>query len=568
MRPFWWWYALGFLLIAATQGLTVWVIDRTRLAIDALTVNDLEQVGSLLWRIAGAALIIIVVRIGSRLMIFTPGRLIELNVRNVYYEKLLLLKRNFFSNHETGDLVSRCSNDIAFIRAAYGFAILQLANVFITFVFGLRAMWRMDSAMTLYLAIPMLISFAIIQWSIYTMFLHWKVANQQIGQLSNLCMASYRGVATVQGYHAEPIFIKRFQALNQNYLNTNMAITGTRSFVLPLVQLVGNLSVFLILWVVGPKVINGTMTLGQVTAFLGYVAMVMPPLLSLGWMLNVFNRALPAMERLDEVLLADVDQETLPNASVFTESEWQLDVRNLFTSKGDATGEFQLADIALQLEPGKLIGIVGPIGSGKTVLLDTLLRLNELAPNQVYFNGQDAAQLPLSFFRSLFSYAPQNPFLFSTSLRENLKIADPQASDDQLLQALTWAGFELDAAQFPSGLDTEVGEKGVMLSGGQKQRMALARAFLKPSPILVLDDVLSAVDHQTERKIVQTLRSQFAKRGLIIVSHRVSAIRNAQEILVMDQGRIVDRGTHQELLQKPGFYQDIVAAQSGGGGER
>lgn len=572
LLPYGWWYLLGFLLVAGTQGLTVGIIETIKRGIDAYGHDTSGEVMGAVILIAVLASALIMVRIASRLMIFTPGRLIEYRVRNDYFRRLLYLTRRFYQNHETGDLVSRCSNDIGYVRGAYGYALLQIANVGTAFAFGLGAMLRMDVGMTVYLAIPMVIAFAIIQGSIQYMFRFWRVANTQLGDLSSWCMASYKGVSAVQSYCAEPAFESGFVARNQSYLNTNMTLTRVRSFIMPLVQLVGNMAGFLVLYVAGHKVIEAQMTIGEVTAFLGYITMVMPPLLSLGWMLNVFNRAVPAMERLDEILLAQPDLApatlSLPKPG---SKRFELDVRNLQFAFSEpllaGNSVFELKDLSLQVRAGETLGIVGPVGAGKTSLIETLIRLNEPNPGQVFLQRQDATCCDLEAYRSYFAFAPQKAFLFSASLKDNLCVSLPLADrakadlDQRLIECLDLCGFDLDPDVFPLGLDTQVGEKGIMLSGGQRQRISLARALLKDAQLYILDDVLSAVDHQTEQRIIRNLR-EFAKtRSVIIVSHRISAVQWTDQILVLDEGRLVDRGSHRDLLSRSGYYQQIWDAQ-------
>ncbi len=569
-----WWYLTGFVLVAVTQAMTVAIIETIKNGIDAYgstgptsaAVQDAFQLIALL------ALGLILIRIASRLLVFTPGRMIEFHVRNDYFHRLLFLTRSFFRNHETGDLVSRCSNDIGFVRAAYGFAFLQVANVGTAFAFGLGAMLNMDVAMTVYLAIPMLIAFAIIQGSIQYMFGYWRLANTQLGDLSSLCLASYKGISAIQSYCAEPAFERAFLATNGAYLNTNLTLTKVRSFIMPLVQVVGNLAAFLVLWVAGQKVIASEMTLGEVTAFLGYISMVMPPLLSLGWMLNVFNRAVPAMERLDEILLATPDLAPVTQKLAKPGDETlDIKVKSMFMQYEEALEPhekaFSLSDIDFDLYAGKTLGILGPVGAGKSTLLETLLRLNEPNPDQIYLQGSDATACDLDSYQSYFSFAPQKAFLFSTSLRENLAVSVPVAErrkpkfDEKIMHYLDLCGFDLDPDVFPHGLDTEVGEKGIMLSGGQRQRISLARALLKDAQVYVLDDVLSAVDHETERRIIRNLKVFAKDRAVVIVSHRISAIQWTDEILVIENGTISDRGPHDSLMNNAGYYRQIAHAQ-------
>ncbi len=569
-----WWYLAGFALIVVTQLLTVAVVEQTKQAIDACAAEGATARAVLPFAgvIALIAPAIVLIRTGSRLLVFTPGRLIEYHIRNDYYRNLLALQRDFFSRHDTGDLVSRCSNDIGFIRGAFGFGFLQVANVAATFVIVMAAMLRTDLRTTIYLAIPMMISFGIIQASIHYMFKYWRLANVQLGELSGFCLASYKSVSAVQNYHAEPAIERKFTDANRRYLATLATITRTRSFAIPLVYLVANLSVFLVLWAMGPRVIDGSLTLGEITAFLGYIAMITPPLLSLGWMLNVFNRAVPAMERLSEIIdakpsLPEVHAGSAPHKG----EDILLEARGLGFRFADTAGDpstFALGDIGFALPQGKTLGVVGPIGSGKTALLDTVMRLNALAPGQLFLNGKDAAHMELAAFRDLFSFTSQKPLLFSASLRHNLLMALPAEQwespevEDKLARALEAAHFDLDPKQFPKGLETEVGEKGVMLSGGQRQRIALARCLLKDAAVYVLDDVLSAVDHETEKAIVANLRAFCPGKTFIIASHRVSAVQWADEILVLEGGRVAARGAHRDLVDRPGFYRDIYAYQA------
>lgn len=574
LTPYWWWFVVGFALVGLTQFMMIGIIEQTKTGIDAVSAEgaDPKTILPYILHIVLLALGIVLVRTASRMMVFTPGRLIEYKVRNDYYSSLLIQRREFYDNHESGDLVSRCSNDIAYIRAAYGFGALQVANVGFTMTLAIGAMVRMDARTTLYLAIPMVIAFLLIQLSIHMMFDHWRKANLQIGAMSSVCLAAYKGISAIQNYHAEPAMAKKFAALNADYMDSQLKVTGVRTFVLPLVEFVSNLSIFVVLWFVGPKVIDGQLTIGQVTAFLGYIGMVMPPLRTMGWMLNVFNRAVPAMERLEEILYAVPKlPETKARQTEEPESKAHLQVKDL-SYQFDPTPldpkPFSLKNIQFDLPPGKVLGIVGPLGSGKSVLLETLLRLNEVPPGNLYLGEDDAHHIDLKDYRDHFSFASQKPLLFSTTLRRNLQVAIPYEdwekpeTEARLLAALETASFDLDPKQFPMGLETEVGEKGIMLSGGQRQRIALARCLLKDAQIYILDDVLSAVDHETEKDIIDALRERVSGKSFIIAGHRISGVQWADEILVVKDGRIVDRGTHESLKSKPGFYQDIYNYQA------
>ena len=566
-----WWFLAGIFFIAGTKILAVMMIELTKAAIDSQQLETVTAatVVPFVYKIIICAFILMVVRTISRHLFFTPGRMIEYNIRNDYYSRLLTLQRSFFQKHETGDLVNRCSHDIMFVRSVFGFSVMQVFNVSFAFLFGFSAMLNMDGTTTLFLLVPMITSYFIVQTSILMMFRYWRLSDQKLGLLSSFCLSSYKGVSVIQGYQSEERFVDNFNDVNNQYLDILMYLAKIRCFALPLIRFVGSISILTILWIAGSKVIEKKMSLGELTAFIGYVSMILPPLMSLGWMLNSINRALPAMTRLDEILLAE--QDLLPVTEDLEPFQGQgavLESRGLnFTYLQNSEEEkepFGLQDVRFSLPPGKILGIVGETGCGKTTLVDSLLRLNQIDEKQLFLLEKDAAHCDLDVYRRYFSAVPQRPFLFSTTLRENLRLAIHRETpnlDDEILKHLEIAGFTLDLQQLPQGLDTVVGEKGVMLSGGQRQRVALARALLKEADIYVLDDVLSAVDHETESTIIENLRKFSAKKSFIIVSHRISAVQWADEILVMAKGKIVDRGTHSELIQKDGFYKEIYEYQ-------
>ena len=589
MMPYAVWYIAGFFLVMGTQAVMVAIVEETKAALDAqeLVLKDYPHQGKIkepeaspgiaklqersiilpyVKKILALGMLLFLVRVLSRYLVFTPGRMIEFTIRNDLFQTLLHKPRSFFRRFETGDLISRASNDIGFIRAAYGYGVLQVVNVFSAFSFGIWAMWRMDPETTLWIGLPMFSTLILIQLTIRYLFKYWRRANEQLGALSSFCLGSFQGISAVQGYHAEPQFIARFQQKSETYLQTNLLITKMRSFVMPLVSFSGSIATFIVLWIIGAGVIEGQRTIGQISAFFGYIAMVMPPLLSLGWMLNVFNRAVPAIERLQEIL--NREEETCDKGPVQVNTHPVLAVKDLNLSFQTKENQFKLSHINFELPPGKSLGIVGEVGAGKTALVEALLRFNPTDSGEIWLGDLESSKISLKSFRNFFSFAPQRAFLFSTSLRDNLTqgldTPDRHYSDPELKEVLDLAGFSLDPTQFPKGLDTQVGEKGIMLSGGQRQRIALARCFLKTASFYILDDVLSAVDQDTQRVILSNLKNLSKSQSYLIVSHRISAVQWCDEILVLENGKIVDRGTHQELLQRPGYYLSSFQYQTNG----
>jgi|GEM_PF-2909848 len=549
---YWKWYALGLFCLVTYQYLYMHIIMLLKQAID-----DIVHVPHIVGQICFCAFILIFFRIGSRLFYFIPARYIEADICDDYFHQLMQLERKFYASHQSGDLLSRCTQDIQSVRASYGYGILQIANVLVTLAFGFTAMLQMNVRITAYFIFPITLSLVAIRFNLLSLRPHWKNANIQLGDISAYTLASIEGIAVIQSCQAEQNIHKKFLQLNQKNMQTNLSIVKISSFFMPILKVSSGLATFLMIWFVGHAILEKQLTIGQLTAFLGYIAMVLPCIHMLGWMLNVFFQAIPAMERIQEIL-----QEPIPIYPKQLSYNNPLYVKNLNFSY---TPTPFLENISFHIPSGKSLGIIGKIGSGKTTLLDVILRFHTLQKQQIYIHDQDVAETNISEYQKLYSYAPQNAFLFSRTLRENLLLAIPENQrphdkiqcEKKLLHALQLACFPLEKQDFPQGLDTIIGEKGITLSGGQRQRVALARALLKPAQFYILDDVLSAVDVETERKIIQNLQKFAVNKNIIIVSHRISAVQWTDEILILHQGKISHQGNHQFLLQNSSYYQQI-----------
>lgn len=575
------WYAVGVTFVLLTQWCAVGIVDLTKTILDQVVNMEAQGLASTeaqasmrdaLLQMVGLAAGLFLFRVLSRFFIFTPGRLVEWHIRNDYFSRLLHAKREFLRQFEAGDLISRCSNDIGYVRAAFGFGGLQIANVLATFGFGFWAMWQLDRFTTVTILVPMALSLVLIQASIHLVLQYWKSANEQLGDISGLVLAALRGIAAVRSFNAGTGVLGRFESLTENYLETNLNIAKYRTFAMPLVQFTGQLSIFMVLFFLGKAVIEGDHSLGEIAAFLGYSAMVMPPLLSLGWMMNVFQRAIPAMERLQEIVGGGGEVRPNPPSELqhhHTSTKPMLkvdEVTIVLTPAQKAQGApFVVGPVSFSLHPGKVIGLVGPIGSGKSTLLEALLGFESISSGSLSLNGENVDPGSPSFRRWV-AHVPQQAFLFSDAIGENLNLAKGQQEgsfdEPRLEEVLAQAVFSLDPDVFPQGLNTEVGEKGILLSGGQRQRLAFARALLKEAPFLFLDDVLSAVDHETEFLLLQTIKQWATQAGILLATHRLSAVQWCEEILVFDQGRIAQRGTHAELIQQEGYYRDVFLQQS------
>ncbi len=575
------WYALGSLFIFFTQLCISLIIEYSRHAIDAMNSPNAssDMIIPYCIMILLLASIAFFVRVSTRLLFFIPGRNMEYKVRNDYLQILLDQDRNFFQSHESGDIVSRNASDVQSIRAAYGYSLMQFVYVIITLGLGTTAMLRLNSEITLYLVIPILLGFSLVQWHVRYIFQDLKRSNIQLAEISSFCLSSFRSIFILQAYHAEAAITQKFSQLNQNYFATHLKIACTYAIIAPIVRLIGELATFIIIFFIGPYIIEKKMSLGEITGFLGYIAMIMPPIMSLGWSINMLQRAIPSIDRVMEILsLQKPSTRNTPLSSfphkenLILEQTVHLVVSKLSFCYESASKHrvtpFALQDITFDLPNGKVLAIMGNIGSGKSTLVETLLRLNKSPKQSLFLNGKDANDIDLEKYRSYFSWAGQQTFLFSSSLRENLNLAVPSSEwkktgwDNHLLKYLDIVQFDLSEKIFPNGLDTMVGEKGIMLSGGQRQRIALARCLLKPAAIYILDDILAAVDFETEQNILKRLQEWHEQKSIILISHRLTTISWADEILVMDDGKVLAQGSHDFLLQNCPYYRQIWEHQT------
>ena len=556
------WYAAGTLLLGATNWLSVTIPLYLADGIDALSLGEDgrgQVLSAALW-VAVMGVIVIGVRSGSRLLFFTPGRLVEAEVKHDLFARILEQQPDFHARYPAGDLMSRLTSDVQMVRLLFGFTALGVLNTAIALVMTATQMVNLSSTLAAAVTVPLLIGFAV-TLAFVTQFRAIMLRMQEANAaLSDFVLAIYQGAATVKAFGGEGAMQRRFSPLNQESLDAQLARARLRVGIGPILSLTASFNIFLLLWYGGPMVIEGELTVGELVAFTTLVTYLTGPLRGMTFILSLFRQAQAAVERLDAVLLPEPKRPDRGISSPAPEAAPQLVLQGLSFRYPNAEDD-ALADVSVEVPAGGTLGVFGPTGAGKSTLLRCIARLEDPPANTVRANGEDVRHIDLDAWRDAAVLVPQRAFLFSDSVSDNILLGDDEADLGELLAR---AQLDVDMAALPHGVDTEVGEAGLTLSGGQRQRVALARGLARTSRVLMLDDVLSAVDHTTESQLIEMLQSLPDRPTTIIVANRISALRHADVILVLDRGKVLASGTHDELAAMDGPYREAWQRQSEG----
>jgi len=520
----------------------------------------------------------------ARRILIGASRDIEYDMRNDFFAHLEKLPLAYFQAHRTGDLMSRATNDLNAVRMMIGPSIMYSANTMLTFGVALVVMISIDPRLAAWSLIPL--PFVSISVKLFGTAIHkrFERIQAQLSDVSAVAQEALSGVRVVRAYRQEAAELERFRVSIDEYLRRNRRLIVLQGFFFPSMGFFLGLGALIVVWLGSREVIAGRITVGQFVAFNAYLAMLSWPMIAFGWVTNMLQRGMASWKRMIEVLetepsIADTvrlkpDTTETSVVSGFSRTiRGQIEFRDLVFSYGDAP---VLKHVSATIEAGQTVALVGVTGSGKSTLISLLARLHDPPPGAVFIDGIDVREIPLATLRSAIGFVPQEPFLFSDTLADNVAFGldaqqdgtqRPQSSQNQktltgfafqrrerIEAAAAIARLDKDVADFPKGYETMVGERGITLSGGQKQRTALARAIVIDPRILILDDALSAVDTYTEEEILSRLRGVMRERTSIIVSHRISTVRDADVIFLLDQGRIAERGTHQELIGRDGLY--------------
>ncbi|TVQ98958.1 MAG: ABC transporter ATP-binding protein [Spirochaetaceae bacterium] len=556
-----WHYFFGVLCLIVTSGGQLVIPQFVRRAIDIMVEGGfaVAEVGRLMLALAGLAVVIGLGRFGWRYFIHGASRRIEAELRGRLFEHLLLLSPRYYAGAKTGDIMARATNDMNAIRMATGIALVAFIDgVFMTLAI-LVILFSSNARLAAITIIPLPFITVMIIFAGRVVTRLFREVQEGFSHLSERTQESIAGIRVIKSFVKEPHFLKRFEDVNLDYRRKNLNYIRVWGLFFPFVAFLSGLTTLLLLRFGGEQVIAGAISPGDFVATMSYLAMLAWPMLGAGFTVNVLARGAASLARINAILKEPPQIVSMVGAHQKV-SSIDLSIRNLTVVHPDA-GEPALDGVSIDLPQGTMLGILGRTGSGKSTLIRTLPRLIDPPENTVFVGGVDVRDYDLGVLRSLFGIVPQDTFLFSATIRENIGFAVDELSDEELTRVADISTISRDIGVLSEGYQTVVGERGVTLSGGQKQRVAISRALAKNPDILILDDALSAVDTESEERILKAILAFRKGKSTILISHRISALQHADLCIVMDHGRIAQRGNHAELLAQGGLYREIYDLQ-------
>lgn len=554
-------YLAGLACLLLTDAGELYIPILIKKAIDLINSRHFElsavgySMGMMVFIAAGIGL----ARFGWRYFIIGSSRRIERDLRSGFFSHLLTLSSSYFGSIKTGDVMARATNDMRAIRRASGMALVAFIDGTVLSLAILIILFTRYGTLALITIFPLPFITLIILFAGRLIRTYFKGVQEGFSSLSEGVRETFSGIRVIKSFTKEQHFKDKFHQLNENYKNRNMRLVRLWGFFFPLINFISGLSIMLLLVFGGIAVIHKTITPGDFAALISYLTMLRWPVMGMGFTVNMLQRGAASMARINEIL--DTKPDIVSTSTPVSHSPGgKLEIKNLQFTFPD-TKRKTLSSIQLTVPIGTTLGILGRTGAGKSTLLRLLPRLIDPPVHSIFIDGIDIREYELPLLRSSIGFVPQDTFLFSTTIRENITFGKPGATEEEVDRITKLTTLDRDLQSFPAGWDTEVGERGVTLSGGQKQRIALARALLADTPILILDDAFSAVDTETENNILKGFFQKRKNKINIIVSHRVSTLHHCGAIAVLEKGSIIQQGSHEELMAQDGLYREIAVLQ-------
>ena len=510
--------------------------------------------------IIGASLISGFFTFLMRQTIINVSRYIEFDVKNEIFSHYQSLDQVFYKKNRTGDLMNRISEDVSKVRMYYGPVLMYGTNAIILFIVIISYMFSVAPKLTIYSLIPLpILSIFIYKISDLINKKSTKV-QESLSDLSTYSQESFSGISVLKSFNIQDLIFGKFDKYALESFKNNLSLAKIQAWFFPIILFLIGLSNLIVIYIGGKEFIDGNIEIGVIAEFIIYVNMLTWPVTLVGWVTSIVKQAEASQKRINEFL----DSKTkLKNGDLtISKKDSKSIVFKNVSFKYDQTGIEIFNSFDLKIEEGKTIGIVGKVGSGKTSILDLICRIYDPSGGDIFIGDKNLKSLKLSELRKIISYVPQNNFLFSESIQKNIQFGNPKATKDQVQKAAVLSEIDSEILKFDKGYDTILGERGVTLSGGQVQRLSIARSFIKDSEIYLFDDCFSSLDSDTEDRIISNLKNNFNNKTLLIVSHRVSCVRHADKIIVLENGKIVQNGTHNELISKEGFYKELNTKQN------
>ena len=565
-----WWYAGGIVFLALTIWASVTIPEYIQKSIDAIALGRVDSSGDF-YQYVGLILLLalglMVVRSLSRVLFFVPGRLVERQLKGELFRKLSTFGKAYYDANSSGSIISRINNDINGVRMITGFGLLQIGNILFSLSVTPYKMWAMSPTLTLYCMVPLVVIFIIVRFGMVIMVKNTHLRMEALQRLSGRTVSFLSGNAVIKSYNIHHWAEDKVEEENVSLLGFTLKIAWIRSFIMPLLGSMEQVLKIVVLFAGGLLVISGEFTIGQLTEYIAYAALLTHPIMGLGWVLTVFQQGFVGITSLQTIMNRKGEDDDKPalaaeqKAHLLDEGLHATDLTFQYHN-GDAP---VLKDLNFRIKPGQVVGITGPLGAGKSTLVNLLNGYLKPEAGQLFYGATDAAGLRGQDVRTRVRTVSQDVFLFSDTVENNIAFGkELQVDPPEIKKAVFRSALADELDRFPKKEQTMVGEKGIMLSGGQKQRISLARALYAPGQLLVLDDVFSAVDADTERFLIKQLFENKVASMLLLVSNRMSVLERCDFNLVLEDGRLTAMGTHEELLQKSDFYRTTQKVQEGG----